>query len=83
MRASRLLEDFSPSFGPEALNVISQAFDAAWAEIAGNFGDTPQQIEIARLKLADSILSMASDASQDVELLKNAGLAVMAQRYRA
>jgi hypothetical protein len=27
------------AFGPDALKVIGQAFDEAWQEIAGNFGD--------------------------------------------
>jgi len=35
------------SFGPEALRVIRQAFDAARVEIAGNFGDDPAQLEAA------------------------------------
>ena len=26
------------SYGPEALKAMCQAFDAAWGEIAGNFG---------------------------------------------
>jgi len=28
------------SFGPEALNALGDAFDAAWAEISVNFGMT-------------------------------------------
>jgi hypothetical protein len=35
------------SFGPEALKAVGQAFDKAWLEIAGNFGDDPG--DIARL----------------------------------
>lgn len=29
------------SFGPDALKAIGQAFDAAWEEIASNFGTDP------------------------------------------
>src|SRR5262245_60097072 len=28
-------------YGPDALKVIGQAFDEAWRDIAGNFGDDP------------------------------------------
>jgi len=32
-------------FGPDALKVIGQAFDEAWAQIATFFGDDPLMIE--------------------------------------
>jgi len=35
-----------------------KACDAAWAEIAGNFGNDPGQIEVARLKIATRSLEM-------------------------
>jgi hypothetical protein len=70
------------SFGPEALRVIGQAFDAAWVEIAGNFGDDPAQVEAARLKLATAILSFANNESRDVEVLKKAAIEQMAMDYR-
>ena len=38
MRARRLIED--APFGPEALKVIGEAFDLAWAQI-GHFGNDP------------------------------------------
>lgn len=70
------------SFGPEALRVIGQAFDAAWLEIAGNFGDDPVQVEAARLKLATAILSFANNESRDVEALKKAAIEQIAMDYR-
>jgi hypothetical protein len=70
------------SFGPKALRVIGQAFDAAWVEIAGNFGNDLPQIEAARLKLATTILSIATDDSSDVEVLKKAAIEQMAMGYR-
>jgi len=76
MRARQLID--SASFGPEALKAIGEAFDAAWAEIAHKFGNDPLQIEAARLKLADALLSIASDDSRDVEVLKRAVLERMA-----
>ena len=57
MRAHKLIR--GATFEPEALKVIGQAFDEAWQEIAGNFGSDPQEIEGARLKLADAFLSVA------------------------
>src|SRR5439155_4103532 len=62
------------AYGPEALKALGQAFDEAWASIAGNFGDEPYEIERARLKLADALLSVASDESRDVDALKKAAL---------
>lgn len=47
------------SFGPDALKAIGEAFDGAWREIAGNFGNEPGDVESARLKLANALLSVA------------------------
>jgi hypothetical protein len=68
------------SLGPDALKAAGQAFDEAWAEIAGQFRDAAA-IEAARLTLANAILSLATDTSRDVEVLKKAALQVMAQNY--
>ena len=72
----------SASYGPEALKAIGDAFDAAWVEIGGNFGGDPRDIEVARLKLANALLSVACDESRDVEVLKNGALQAMAFAYR-
>ena len=63
----------SAALGPEALKVIGQAFDEAWACIAGN-DESPTTVEAARLILAKAILA--------VETLKNAALQAMALAYR-
>jgi hypothetical protein len=80
MKAKRLID--GASFGPDALRAVGQAFDQAWVEIAGNFGDHPAQVETARLKLANAILSIADEDSRDVEMLKRAALEWMALNYR-
>jgi hypothetical protein len=67
------------SFEPEALKAIGQAFDKAWLEIAGNFGD---DIERARYRLAAALLSVASEDSRDVDVLKQAALQRVALDYR-
>ena len=68
--------------GPEAMKATGAAFDAAWAEIAGNFGDDPISVEKARLQLADALLSIADEDSRDVEVLKRAARARMALDYK-
>jgi hypothetical protein len=80
MKARHLID--SASFGPEALKAIGQAFDAAWREIAGNFGDDPWDIELARVKLANALLSVACEESRDIEVLKIGALQAMALAYR-
>jgi len=81
MKARKLID--GASFGPETVRAMGQAFDQAWAEIAGHFGDSPTQIEIARLKLAEALLSVATDGSTDVAALKAGALQAMALDYRS
>jgi hypothetical protein len=68
------------SLGPEALKVVGQAFDQAWASIAGNFGGSASALE-ARLKLASLLLAMADDNSRDVVALRSAALEAMRRGY--
>ena len=81
MKARRLID--GASFGPATLKVIGQAFDEAWAEIAGNLGDNPAQIENARLTLAEALLSIAAEDSTNVAALKNGALQAMALNYKS
>jgi hypothetical protein len=80
MKARQLIDD--ASYGPEAVKALGQAFDEAWVNIAGNFGDDPSDIEEARFRLATALLSVASEDSRDVEVLKKAALEIMALNYR-
>jgi hypothetical protein len=80
MKARQLID--GASFGPDALKAMGQAFDAAWQEIAGNFGDYSEDIEKARLRLAHAMLSVAIDDSRDVAVLKTGALQAMALGYR-
>jgi hypothetical protein len=79
MKARHLID--SASYDPEATKAIGQAFDAAWSEIAGNFGDDPKDIKLARAKLANAVLSVACEESRDAEVLKNGALQAMALAY--
>ena len=69
------------SYGPEAVKALCQAFDEAWVEIAGNFGDEPADVERARTKLAAALLSVASEDGRNVEALKKGALQAMALAY--
>lgn len=80
MRARRLID--GASFGPDTLKVVGQAFDEAWAEIAGRVGTLPIEVESARLRLAEAMLSVATEGSTDVAALKAGALQAMAMDYR-
>jgi hypothetical protein len=68
--------------GPDALKIIGEAFELAWADIAGNFSYAPAEVEAARLRLATALLSVASENSRDVQTLKIAALQRMARQHR-
>jgi hypothetical protein len=81
MKARQLID--SASYGPDALKAMGQAFDAAWHEIAGSFGDDPRDVEVARVKLANAVLSVACEECRDVQKLKKDAMQAMAHRHRA
>jgi hypothetical protein len=64
------------SYGPAELKIISDAFEAAWQDIANDYV-SPLAIQAARLKLANVVLSLASDGIRDGEKLRTEGARVM------
>lgn len=70
--------DHASFFGPDALKAIGRAFDESWVSLAATFADG--QIETARFRLADVLLSIANDDSRDVETLKKIALDRMSAR---
>jgi hypothetical protein len=60
---------------------MTQAFDQAWSVIAGNIRQDAS--EAARLRLANALLSVATEDSRDVEALKGRALEAMALSYYA
>jgi hypothetical protein len=78
MKARHLIE--SSSYGPAKLHVIFEAFDQAWAEIAGNFGEDARDVEGGRERLAHAILAVAEEGD-DPASLKDAALQQMALDY--
>ena len=67
------------SLGPEALKVIGQAFDDAWASMTPSIGSDPVIVRATRLQLANVILSIATakSSSRDTDALKQAALRAM------
>jgi len=69
------------AYGPQSVKAMGQAFDEAWVLIAGNFS-TPEESEIAKLLLAEAILSVGTKGSCDVVALKSGALHALAMDYR-
>jgi hypothetical protein len=81
MKARTLID--GASFGPEALGALGRAFDEGWMEIAHHFLGDRLIEEGARLRLANAILSVATEESTDIQVLKRAGLEAMALNYKS
>jgi hypothetical protein len=76
MKARQLISN--ASYGPDTLKVLFAAFDDAWRQLAPKCGDNPLAIEAARIRLANTILSLATEDSKDPEQLKAAALRITA-----
>jgi hypothetical protein len=77
MRARRIIE--GSAFGPEVIRTASEAFEAAWNEIADRID--PGSHEEAREALATAIIAATREDSSDAEVLRGAGLRAMARIY--
>ena len=77
---ARALIDGAP-FGPETLKAMGEAFDQAWARIKRIFGNVPESVETARIRLAEAIVSVATEGNTDAADLKNRAIAQMAKHY--
>ena len=80
MKARRLIN--GASLGPATLKAMGEAFDQAWTEVGRNFSSMPVEIEAARLRLAEAMLSVATEDSTDVAALKARALQEMGENYR-
>jgi hypothetical protein len=76
------LRKYGACYGPGVLKVMGEAFDSAWLVIAGNFGNDDHDIQRARRKLAETLLSVVRANERDAEALKNRALQAMALQYR-
>lgn len=72
----------SVSYGPEALATICRAFDDAWQVISANAGTDPEDIQVARVELANAILAVADEDTRDANAVRNATLEALAMGYR-
>jgi hypothetical protein len=66
------------SYGPETLKILYQAFDDAWEALAPMYAGDPDRAEIARLKLANTILSFPIEEITNAEQIKNSSLQIVA-----
>ena len=80
MEAHRVLA--GASLQPATLKVVTQAFDAAWQNIAPAFVGKPAAVATVRVALARALLSVVSEDSCDVTVLKNAALQVLDRDFR-
>lgn len=68
MDAHALLK--TSALGPDAINVLTAVYDDVWAEIAPDFEGDLVRIKRARMRLAQTILSIAYDGISDPDALK-------------
>jgi len=79
MRARALVD--GAVFGAETVKAMGAAFDQAWARMAPTFGNIPQEVETARLRLAEAMLSVATEGNTDIADLKVRAIAAMAKQF--
>jgi hypothetical protein len=69
----------SASYDPGTLQLLGQAFDEVWKDIAGNYGAV-ETIEDRRRRLALIILEIANIGERDLDEIKSDALAIMRHR---
>jgi len=77
MRPPRINEGVA--FGPRVLQVVTRAFDEAWASIAGRF--SPSEHQSVRNDLAEAIMNVAREESSDVGMIRDAGVRAIQLKY--
>lgn len=58
------------SFGPEALDRMTKAFNEAWDQIESRIGSDAAEVESARRVLAKAIIEAARGGVDDVEAVE-------------
>jgi len=72
MRGRQLIS--GAGFPPDALTVILDAFEDAWAELASSVTGDPTVVEVARLSLAEIVLGIARAGPIDHDRIKTAAV---------
>jgi hypothetical protein len=80
MKARKLIE--GAAYGTEAVKVIGEAFDKAWAQIAHHFNGNAEVVEAARIRLAHAVIAVAPAEEPQADMISNEALQVMAMRYK-
>jgi len=81
MPLRKLIEN--SSFAPEALAIIYEAFDLAWADISPSCGEDVARITFVRDTLARAVLAAAEREAKDPIALKTAALETFARMKRS
>jgi hypothetical protein len=68
------------SYDPGQLKALVDAFDNAWARLAPSVGNSYLATEMARITLADVVLSLAKHGNFDPQWLADSALAMMVAR---
>jgi hypothetical protein len=67
--------EYSPFFGPDELNALTTAYDAAWQHLwVSCTALTPKRAAILQRNLAQIILASACNGERDIERLKDVAL---------
>ena len=74
MRATDFLRLKSASRALATRKAMQQAFEEAWSLLAARYGSDQAAAESARLRLAECVHRVASDASMDVAQIKERAL---------
>ena len=77
MKARALIE--GAQFGSETVKAICETFDQGSARIKSIFGNDADAVAAARLRLAEAILSVATEGNTDVKDLKNRAIVELAK----
>ena len=74
----------SPSFDPEAIKVLTSAFDEAWGAVQRSGGtlSRPAYARIIREVLAKRIIEMAQHGQSDARSLSDDAVQYLASNYK-
>jgi hypothetical protein len=78
MKARQLIG--KASYGPDELKTLFQAFDDAWYVIGPSVSRRASAVEVARLRLAEIILSLPNGKRRDVKALTEAAIRAFRSR---
>jgi hypothetical protein len=70
------------AFPPDVLQVLFEAFENAWAEVAPEVSSDPTVVEAARLSLAGLVLGVARAGPIDRDSIKTAALDAFRAKHR-